>query len=426
MALDSWLSRPRYPNQLNHSLAALATILDARGPAIVLADDRLTVMHRHDPEALLSSQIEPTDSQSLLALVPELIGYESVLEDLLAGRAEKLYLPLFSRTTDAGGTRYLQLSALSSPRLAAERDAHLGLGWLPASASAAPGLVVMLEDITPVGEMQQRLMQSRNELSLLNDALNRTNRDLAAANQELRKLADVRTTFVSMAAHELRTPLAVMHGYADLLLEEALGPLNDGQRESLLTLRRGSGRLLELVNHLLDLARLEAGRMELVLNPLDLDALVQTAAREFGPLFQARDQQLVVQVAHGLPAALADETRVFQILSNLLSNASKYTPAGGRIDLTVGLASAAGELQVAVRDTGVGVPADEQERLGSLFFRARTANQIDTRGVGLGLYITESLVQLHGGRFWFESQEGRGSVFYVTFLQADADEALDA
>jgi signal transduction histidine kinase len=412
-------------DELSGSLAALTAILDERGSAIVLADDRLAAVYRHDPEALLSAQIEPSASQSLLDLVPELIGYESVLDDLLAGRADKLHLPLFSRSAGADGTRYLQLWVLSSAALAADGGAHLPLDWLHAAVPATPGLVVLLEDISAVGEMQQRLMQSRNELSLLNDALNRTNRDLAAANQELRKLADVRTTFVSMAAHELRTPLTVMHGYADLLLEEALGPLNDGQRESLLMLRRGSNRLLEVVNHLLDLARLEAGRMELVLNPLDLGALVQTAAREFGPLFQARDQQLVVQVAHGLPAALADETRVFQILSNLLSNASKYTPIGGRIDLTVGLASAAGELLMTVRDTGVGVPADEQERLGSLFFRARTASQIDTRGVGLGLYITKSLVQLHGGRFWFESQEGRGSVFYVTFLQADADEIPD-
>lgn len=407
---------------LNSSLAALAALLHERGPAIVLADDRLAVVHLHDPESLLATQVEPVAGRSLLELVPELVGSERVLDDLLAGRADYLHLPLFSRSTNGGAARYLRLSVLPSEALAADPGANAVQGRPPL---ATPGLVVVLEDITSVGEMQQRLMQSRNELALLNEALNRSKSDLAAANQELRKVAHVKTTFVSLAAHELRTPLAVMHGYADLLLEEALGPLNEPQRESLLTLRRGSNRLLELVNHLLDLARLEAGRMELVLNPLDLGALVQTAAREFGPLFQARDQQLVVQVAHGLPAALADETKVFQILSNLLSNASKYTPIGGRIDLTVGLASVAGELLVAVRDTGVGVPADEQERLADLFFRARTANQIDTRGVGLGLYITKSLVQLHGGRFWFESQEGRGSVFYVTFLQADADEIPD-
>jgi signal transduction histidine kinase len=278
----------------------------------------------------------------------------------------------------------------------------------------------LVEDISVMGEMQQRLMQSRNELRLLADAVERRNRDLVAANLELRKLADVKTTFVSMAAHELRTPLAIMRGYADMLLEEALGAINSSQRESLLTLRRGADRLLEVVNNLLDLTRLEAGRMELVMQPQDLAALVQAAAREFRPLFETACQRFDVAVAPDLPAVLADETRVFQILSNLLSNASKYTPAGGLIELRACLAESPDELEVFVRDTGVGIPADEQDRLGSLFFRARTANQVDARGVGLGLYITNSLVQLHGGRLWFESQEGVGSTFHATFLLANA------
>lgn len=414
------------PDGLNDSLAALVAILDERGPAIALADDRLVVLHLHDPELLLGAPIDLSDGPSLLELVPELIGYESALDELLTGRAGWLHLPLIGRSTAAGGTRYLRLSVLPNSAPADDLDAKAGQDGPHTAAPAPLGLIFLLEDVTPFGEMQQRLMQSRNELALLSDELDSANRNLMAANQELRKQVSARTTFVSMAAHELRTPLAVMHGYADLLLGEVLGPLNDGQRESLLTLRHGSDRLLEMVNHLLDLTRLEAGRMELVLNPLDLGALVQTVARELSQLFQVRDQQLVVQVAHGLPAALADETKVFQILNNLLSNASKYTPVGGQIELSVGLADAAGELLVTVRDTGVGVPADELERLGTLFFRARTANQIDTRGVGLGLYITAALVQLHGGRFWFESQEGLGSVFYVTFLQADADEIPDA
>lgn len=409
-------------DSLSSNLAALAAVFGELSPTVVIADDRLRVVHLHDPETLLDPLAAPLDSLPLLELIPELVGHEDILADLLAGRADKLEIHLFSRSVDADNERYLRLLARPSSVLAAGLPAAAMPGYSHAAAFLPEGVAVLLEDITPVGEIQQRLMQSRNELLLLNETLSGTNRDLTAANQELRKLADVRSTFVSMAAHELRTPLAVMHCYADLLLEEALGSLNDAQRESLLTLRRGSDRLLEVVNNLLDLTRLEAGRIELVLNPLDLGALVQTAAREFRPLFQARDQSFVVQVARDLPAVLADETRVFQILSNLLSNASKYTPVGGEIELSVGLASAASELQVAVRDNGVGVPAGEQDRLGSLFFRASTANQIDARGIGLGLYITHSLVQLHGGRLWFESQEGHGSTFYVTFLQADADE----
>lgn len=381
----------------------MTAILDERRLVHAIADDALRVVQFVDQVGhFVAAEGDIAPGQLLVDLVPELVGHEAALADLAAGRVDRLEFPMFSRSSADGPARYYRM-------LLRHRQ-----------SSGGRGIVLLAEDITSVGEMQQRLMQSRNEMLLLSDALDRKNRDLAAANQELRKLADIKNTFVSMAAHELRTPLAVMHGYADMLLDGGLGELNSAQRDSLLTLRRGADRLLEVVNNLLDLTRLEAGRLELVMQPQELGALVRTAAREFRPLFESAHQRFKVVIAHDLPAILGDETRVFQILSNLLSNASKYTPAGGLIELRAGPAAAPGELQVSVRDTGVGIPADEQHRLGNLFFRARTANQVDARGVGLGLYITMSLVQLHGGRLWFESTEGLGSIFYVTFLLANA------
>lgn len=213
-----------------------------------------------------------------------------------------------------------------------------------------------------------------------------------------------------------------MRGYADMLLDEAFGGLAEAQRHALTTLYQSVDRLLGIVNNLLDMARLEAGRIELVMQPVDLEAMVRAAAKEYRPLFEAAQQRLVVTMSPDLPAALCDETRVFQILGNLLSNASKYTPQGGQVELGVGLIDAPGELVVSVRDNGVGIPLDQQEELGRLFFRARTANLINTQGAGMGLNITRSLVQLHGGRFWFESVEGQGSTFYVTFLMASQPE----
>ncbi len=389
------------PDDQGPRLDILNAILAEGNLACVVIDRELRVVDLYDPGgALRRCELGGALDQPLLDLAPELVGREAELMDLALGRLDRLEIPIFSRADAVGRPRYCRM--LLKPR--------------PATA----GILLLVEDVSAMGEMQQRLMQSRNELRLLADAVDKRNRDLVAANLELRKLADVKTTFVSMAAHELRTPLAVMRGYADMLLEEAVGAINSAQRESLLTLRRGADRLLEVVNNLLDLTRLEAGRMELVMQPQDLAALVRAAAREFRPLFDSACQRFDVVVAPDLPAVLADETRVFQILSNLLSNASKYTPAGGLIELRAALAESPGELEVSVRDTGVGIPADEQDRLGSLFFRARTANQIDARGVGLGLYITNSLVQLHGGRLWFESQEGVGSTFHATFLLANA------
>jgi signal transduction histidine kinase len=385
----------------------LSAILDGRRFAYALTDGSLRVRTIKDPAHLVAASQEAAIGQSLLDLAPELVGSEDDLERMSAGEQVHLGMEMVNRVDVAGETRYHRV--LVKPRQPDKNHTQ--------------GVVYLVQDVTEIGEMQQRLMQSRNELLLLRDALDSKNRELAAANQELRKLADMKSTFVSIAAHELRTPLAIMQGYADMLLHEAFGALTEGQREALTTLCQSVDRLLGIVNNLLDLARLETGRIELVLQTLDLAAVVRAAAKEYRPLFEAAQQRLAVTIPPDLPAALCDEARVFQIVGNLLSNASRYTPKGGQIELGVGVIDAPGELVVWVRDNGVGIPLDEQERLGTLFFRARTADLVDAHGAGLGLHITRALVHLHGGRFWFESVEGQGSTFSVTVLMASQPEA---
>jgi signal transduction histidine kinase len=136
-------------------------------------------------------------------------------------------------------------------------------------------------------------------------------------------------------------------------------------------------------------------------------------------MLEAKGQCLTLHVLPGLPPALCDKVRAPQIISNLLSNASKYTPDGGLITVTVAPAEEEGFLQVSVADNGVGISADDQAKLFSRFFRAGTASLTGASGAGLGLHITQSLVELHGGRIWFESGLGEGSTFYVTFAIAD-------
>lgn len=389
-------------DELRMDPEVLAAILEQRQLAYLMTDGQLRVRHIYDPAHLIVAGDESVIGQALVDLAPELIGNEDALKAISAGQQALIRLEMVNRADSAGETRYHRL--LVKPRQPGEEQPQ--------------GVVYLVEDVTEIGEMQQRLMQRRNELLLLRDALDSKNRELAAANLELRQVADMKSTFVSIAAHELRTPLAIMRGYADMLLQEAFGDLAEGQREALTTLCQSADRLLGIVNNLLDLARLEAGRIELVLHPVDLDALVRATAKEYRPVLEAAQQLLVVTAAPDLPAALCDEARVFQIVGNLLSNASKYTPAGGQVELAVGESDTPGELVVSVRDNGVGIPLDEQERLGTLFFRASTADLVSTHGAGLGLHITRSLVQLHGGRFWFESIAGQGSTFYVTFLIA--------
>ncbi len=255
----------------------------------------------------------------------------------------------------------------------------------------------------------------QEEMESLEGRLTRKNRELAAANAELRRLDETRTAFISTAAHELRSPLASISGYVEMLLAEDFGPLNEAQRERLEIVQRSANRLLHTTDTLLDLTRIEGGRIELTLQPRDLAALVEAAIAEFGPQMEAKDQRLVWQAAPDLPGALCDEERAEQIIDNLLSNASKYTSSGGQITVSLAPAEMKGFLELSVTDTGVGIPAEDQNRLFSRFFRGEGAQRMGARGTGLGLYITKALVQLHGGRIWFESARDEGSTFHVTF-----------
>jgi signal transduction histidine kinase len=281
------------------------------------------------------------------------------------------------------------------------------------------GILHVIQDVTEMGMVDRQLAQSRNELRLLQDQLTRQNAELAAANVELRRLDELKSAFVSVAAHELRTPLAPIRGYVEVLLDEDVGRLNDDQRAYLETVERSARRLLTLTGNLLDVTRIEAGRVELVLQPTDLSALVKAVAVEYGRQFEGRAQQFTLLLPSDLPPALCDEARAAQIIGNLLSNASKYTPQGGQIVVTVRPAEEDGFIEVSVADNGVGIPVEDQPKLFDRFFRAKSAVLTRASGAGLGLYIVRSLIELHGGRIWFESELGKGSTFYVTFPIAD-------
>jgi PAS domain S-box-containing protein len=229
---------------------------------------------------------------------------------------------------------------------------------------------------------------------------------------ERREVERVKEEFVSLVSHELRTPLTSIHGYVELLLEGAAGALAEEQQEFLTVVRRNTDRLLGLVNELLDLSRIEAGRMELQPAVLDLVPAIRRVADSLRPSIEKKGQHLSIDVADGLPPIWADADRVTQILTNLLSNAHKYTPAGGRI--SVAARRQDGRVRVEVRDTGIGLTADEQAQLFTKFFRSRNRAAQAVGGTGLGLAITRSLVELHGGEIGVVSAPGRGSTFSFT------------
>jgi len=367
---------------------------DGRTPVRYIreGDDHI---RRDDPRTWLG--------RSLPELVPDLVGSEDALADVLAGKLPRLELCWASREPDAGGATYLTMVDLPY------RDQQ----------GRIAGIIHIVQDVTDAGLMVRQLVQNRNELRLLRDRLAEQNLELAVANAELRRLDEIKSTFISVAAHELRTPLAPLRGYLEVLLDEEIGHLNDEQREYLAVVEESARRLMALASNLLDVTRIEAGRVELVLRPADLEALVGTAVAEYGPQWEARSQHLTLCAAPDLPPALCDEMRALQIIGNLLSNASKYTPEGGAIRVSLALAQEEGFLQVSVSDSGVGIPPEDQPNVFTRFFRARTAILTRADGAGLGLCIARPLVEQHGGRIWFESEPGQGSTFHVTFPIAD-------
>ncbi|MDX6645057.1 MAG: hypothetical protein QOK40_784 [Miltoncostaeaceae bacterium] len=215
--------------------------------------------------------------------------------------------------------------------------------------------------------------------------------------------------FFALVSHELRTPLTSISGYLEILLEEDDEPLSDGQRRRFLgVIDRNARRLERLVGDLLFVARLEEGRLRLEPAAVDLGRLADEALEVAAPMAEHRGIRLRL-AAEPIPIFLADPGRLGQSLDNLLSNALKFTPDGGRVDVTL---SRRGERAIIeIRDTGVGIPRAEQERLFERFFRASTATDRAIPGVGLGLTIVRAIVEGHGGAITVESEEGRGATF---------------
>lgn len=339
----------------------------------------------------------------LTELVPELIGSEETLSHVLHGKESYFTLPRINRDNVASGELcYLDFSVLANP---SEDDVRA---------------VFVVEDVTLLARTEQVLTQQRNELSLLRDALATQNMALATVNTELRQLDQLKSRFVTIAAHELRSPLATISGYVDLLEEEDIcGELTAMQRDSIGVIHRSTERLLHMVSNLLDLTRIEAGRLDLALQSVDVIAHVHQVLRELQPLVAEKQHELTVSFADDLPMVLCDPERNIQILHNLISNAIKYTPPGGQISVAVSPDQDAAFLRFAVTDTGIGIPKEEQVRLFEAFYRAGNVYEVSASGSGLGLGIARSLVELHGGALWFESAPNQGSHFAYTLPVAD-------
>jgi signal transduction histidine kinase len=246
----------------------------------------------------------------------------------------------------------------------------------------------------------------------------RLRQELEDLNQKVQEANRLKTEFVTVVTHELRNPLTSIAGYLDLLLEEEGHEGAEAREAYLQIVKRNADRLLELINDLLDLARLEAGKLELQRVPLDLEGLIQEVSGALRPQIEGKGQHLHLDLAAPLPVVTGDPERLTQILLNLVSNAYKYTPQGGSI--TVATRAERAGVCIAVQDTGIGLSSEEQQQLFTKFFRAQHPLVREVGGTGLGLAMARALVELHGGILTVVSAPGQGSTFNVTLPAAPA------
>lgn len=218
--------------------------------------------------------------------------------------------------------------------------------------------------------------------------------------------------FLGMLSHDLHTPLTAIKGSLDVVLEEEIGP--ELKEELLIIARENTERLFQVVSHILDLVRMEAGRLEVHREPFDLSLALQRAVERLRPLAIEKSLSLDLFLHGAIPLLPADPLRMEQVFLNLLSNAVKFTPPGGAI--TVEVFDRGGEVEVIVADTGIGIPEEHLPRIFEKFYRIPLEGE-RVEGTGLGLALCQGIIEGHGGRIWVESQVGTGSRFHFTLLK---------
>ena len=345
----------------------------------------------------------------------------------VVGRPPAWFHQVFADVDLGGASPYMDnflLDAWSGPlRLYSgvwtQRDRNGGECSLEAWAVQLAGRrLLLIHRLGEEFEMRQAALQQAREARLSYERLGKVTRGLAddklrleMRNREVERINQLKNEFLASMSHELRTPLNAIIGFSSLLAEESAGPLNGEQRSYVAHVARASRHLLDLINDILDLSKIEAGRMEISPEVFPLAEALEEVLATIRPL--ARDKNIkVVRGDSSGRQVWADRIRFKQILYNLLSNAIKFTPSKGEVRIDAAMKD--NQLTVAVTDTGIGIPREEQEAIFEKFHQVGNGPKGIREGTGLGLAITKRLVEQHGGEIRVYSEPGLGSRFVFT------------
>lgn len=286
--------------------------------------------------------------------------------------------------------------------------------------------VLMVGFYTPVGQLTETDLLVIDRLSdtvgvaldnkLLFEENRHVLRQLRDSNAKLRALDEAKDDFVSMASHQLRTPLTSVKGYVSMVLEGDAGEINDGQRKLLIQAFYSSQRMVYLIADLLNVSRLRTGKFIIENTPVNLAEVVEEEMIQLSEEAKTRSLELIYNKPKDFPTLMLDETKIRQLIMNFTDNAIYYTPAGGKI--TVKLINNPATIELRVTDNGIGVPKNEQPHLFTKFYRAGNARKARPDGTGLGLFMAKKVIVAQGGSLIFESKEGKGSTFGFLFSKA--------
>jgi signal transduction histidine kinase len=375
------------------------------------------------------AQVAPSQLQALNTALP---GFYSLLgifrgASSLTFREERRFATSFTARFDelASRTESRETALVAANRSSydSSRKLLIGVGAGSFALAVALGLLLAASVVAPLRRTQERLAEiaggdfvghvevpNRDEIGALAADVNRTSDELKRLYDELETASRHKSDFLATMSHELRTPLNAIIGFSEVLREQMFGELNERQLAYVEDVLTAGRHLLSLINDVLDLAKIEAGRMEVELSRVALPELLRSAVSMHSDSAGRGGVKLVLTTDPEEIAIEADERRVRQIVFNLLSNAIKFTPPDGRVDVSARLDD--DQVEIAVADTGPGVAPEDRETIFEEFEQTSEGKQAE--GTGLGLPLSRKLVELHGGRLWVESEIGQGSTFRFT------------